>query len=130
MTTETRCEARMRAATDSRARDCGNPVKGTLADGTSVCGIHLAVERNRTRKNEEYERQRALQGRLQEGAKEACLDLADVGIHARPEYTRGVRGGEGGWTGNVVVSPSAILKAISTRRDSAQVSEGRDGSGD
>ena len=124
------CRARMRTDVWSRWRVCGRPVKGALADGTPVCGIHLAVERQRTESKNEHDRQRALQDRLFEAAKAACLDLADAGIYAKPEYQNTPSGGARGYTGLVVASPSEILEAISARTSGIQVSEGRDGSGD
>ena len=111
-TTGTGCEARMRATIWDRWRLCGKPVKGALAAGTPVCGIHLSVERKKIERDEEYHRQERLQARLREAAKIACSDLADVGIKATPEVRRWHSSGAGGYTGMVVTSPSEILEAI------------------
>ena len=108
------CQARMRSDVWTRWRICGNPVKGALMDGTSVCGIHLAVERKQAQRNEEYDRHKAGQDRLREEARAACENLAHAGIGATPEYNRGAH--EGGYTGMVVVSPSEILAAINALR--------------
>ena len=118
--TDDGCQARMRPDTYSVPSRCRKPVKGALTDGTPVCGIHLAVEGNRTRKKEERDRQRAMQDRIREAVQTACSELAAFGINATPDSMAGF-----GYTGKIITSPGEILGALRTR--SIQISEGRHG---
>lgn len=50
---------------------CGRPIKGQLADGTSVCGVHLRVERQKVEKDTAHDRRvarcKAVEARLHVG---------------------------------------------------------------
>ena len=109
-TTSAECAAKTDGGTWAGGRLCGKPAKGTLADGTPACGIHLATERKRIQRAEEYQLERAQQGRLLEAAKAACVNLSGFGINAAPEWSAGPRGT--GYTGRIVASPGEIMAAI------------------
>ena len=55
------CTVEVRRGDDwhSRREPCGKPVKGTLEDGSSACGLHLGVERRRAGKDAETKAWRA-----------------------------------------------------------------------
>ena len=124
-TAGTECQAHVSTGW-SGGRACGNPAKGTLADGKPACGVHLAAQRKRAQKEEEYQRRRAQELRLQKAAGAACDRLAEVGIFAKPEWD----GNSGGYTGMIVTSPgeilAAIMRAVEGPTDMPE-EEGRDG---
>ena len=121
MTTENKCQAVLHGSRSwgQPKHHCDKPVKGTLADGTYVCGVHLAAERKRKEGLDAFRAEGARQDQKQALAKAACEAMAAVGIKAEPEYRRRIGSGKDfGYTGKVIVSHDDILSALAATQAS------------
>ena len=87
-----------------------------LGDGTidvAVCGLHANQYDKAEAKDRAWRAEADASDQARADAEDAIARLADFGLKGKPEYIRPVQGGMGKYSGNVVVSPTDLLRLLS-----------------